>query len=63
MPLSALFSSSVSRMKHAAASFLKVVWKFSLILWNASSNFCLEKVSISLIVAWVFSIDSSRSFR
>ena len=58
MPLSALFSSSVSRMKAwpPPNSFLKVVWKFSLILWNASSNFCREKVSISRIVACVLSI-------
>ena len=30
---------------------------------NASSNFCREMVSISLIVFCVFSIDSSRSLR
>ena len=40
-----------------------MTWKFSLILSNASSNFCREKVSISLIVACVFSIESSRSLR
>jgi len=43
-------------------SFLNVTWKFSLILLKASSNFCREKVSISLMVACVFSIESSRSF-
>src|SRR5215469_4753972 len=65
MPLSALFSSSVSRMNALPPpnSFLKVTWKFWLIWLNASSNFCREKVSISLMVATVFSIDWRRSFR
>ena len=50
MPLSALFSSSVSRMKAwpPPNSFVKVSWKFSLILWNASSNFCRE-IGIDLL--------------
>jgi len=65
MPLSIAFSWSVSRMKAwpPPNSLLKVCAKFSLMRLNASSNFCREMVSISLIVLSVFSIDCNRSCR
>src|SRR5215472_7357740 len=65
MPLSAVFNSSVKRMKAwpPPNSLRKVNWKFSLMRSKASWNFCRENSSISLMVAWVFSMDSRRSLR